>query len=191
MRFVSAELGGRRFATVIEGDRAIPIRGVAEIGLDTDAQLLAAPPLDRAGAVSLSDVHLRPVVPRLGKIICVGVNYRGHANEVGREEPSHPVLFTKFAESLIGPSDDICKPLESDAMDFEVERAVVIGRTVRRANRSQAMSAVAGLAVANDVTMHDYQRRSSQWLQGKAWERSTPLGPHLVTLDEVDLRAGP
>jgi len=101
------------------------------------------------------------------------------------------VLFTKFAESLIGPSDDICKPLESDAMDFEVERAVVIGRTVRRANRSQAMSAVAGLAVANDVTMHDYQRRSSQWLQGKAWERSTPLGPHLVTLDEVDLRAGP
>jgi acylpyruvate hydrolase len=190
MRFVSAERNGEHFAALVDGDRLIPLRDVDELGALTDNALLAAPALKRSAAVPLAEARLRPVVPRPGKIICLGLNYSGHTAEASLERPEYPVLFTKFVESLIGPYDDVQLPAESSAPDYEVELAVIIGQRTRRATRDQALAAIAGVAVANDVTMRDYQRRTGQWLQGKSWEATTPLGPELVTLDEVDLEGG-
>ncbi|SNR22920.1 fumarylacetoacetate hydrolase family protein [Actinomadura mexicana] len=128
---------------------------------------------------------LSPVVPRPGKILCVGLNYRTHILEMGRDLPEHPTLFAKFAEALIGPGDDIRLPPESSAADWEAELTVVIGRTVRRATEREAADAIAGFTVMNDVTMRDWQFRTKEWLQGKTFEGTTPLGPVLVTPDEL------
>ena len=100
------------------------------------------------------------------------------------------MLFTKFANSLTGPFDEIPCPPESSAIDYEGELTVVIGKSARRVSREDALGYVAGITVANDISMRDYQNKTHQWLQGKAWEASTPVGPELVTLDEVgDLSA--
>lgn len=128
---------------------------------------------------------LAPVVPRPGKIVCVGLNYRTHITEMGRELPEHPTLFAKYPEALIGPRDDLRLPAESDRVDWEGELAVVIGRRVRRATDEEASAAIAGYSVLNDVTMRDYQYRTPQWLQGKTWESSTPFGPVLATAEEI------
>jgi acylpyruvate hydrolase len=119
----------------------------------------------------------------------VGHNYRNHIKEMGREVPEFPTLFAKYAESLIGPNDDLALPQESDAVDWEAELAVVIGKTGRRISEADAPAHIAGYAVLNDVSMRDYQFRTIQWLQGKTWEKSTPFGPALVTKDEFT--AGP
>ena len=105
--------------------------------------------------------------------------------EMGRDLPEHPTLFAKYPEALIGPNDDIALPQESDAVDWEGELAVVIGKPARNAHRgARPRSAIAGYAVLNDVTMRDYQFRTLQWLQGKTLEKTTPFGPSLVTTDE-------
>jgi acylpyruvate hydrolase len=124
-------------------------------------------------------------VPRPGKIICVGLNYRAHILETGREPPQYPTLFAKFAETLTGPRDELVLPSVSEKVDWEVELGVIIGRPVYRATPAEAAAAIAGYTVVNDVSMRDWQRRTLQWLQGKAFERSTPAGPYLVTPDEV------
>ena len=185
MRFASCLHAGRWFAAAIVNDLAVPLDGIDELGSCTPISVLQDPPLRPADAVPLRDVTLRPVVPRPGKIICVGLNYLSHVGETGRDIPDYPVLFTKFAESLIGPTDPIIAPPESGQLDWEAELAVVIGRPGRRIPRSSALDHVAGYTIANDVTMRDYQYKTHQWLQGKAWEQSTPLGPYLVTPDEV------
>jgi acylpyruvate hydrolase len=104
---------------------------------------------------------------------------------MGRALPAHPTLFAKFAEALIGPYDNLVLPAESDAVDWEAELAVVIGQRVRHADRDSARTAIAGYTVLNDITMRDWQFRTSEWLQGKTFEATTPFGPHLVTTDEV------
>jgi acylpyruvate hydrolase len=124
-------------------------------------------------------------VPRPGKVICVGLSYRTHILEMGRELPRYPALFAKFAEALIGPRDPIALPPESAAADWEAELAVVLGGTVRRADPDQAAAAIAGFTVLNDITMRDWQYRSPMWLQGKTFEGTTPVGPVLVTPDEL------
>jgi acylpyruvate hydrolase len=118
-------------------------------------------------------------------VICVGLNYRSHIEEMGRELPEHPVLFAKFADSLAGANDPIAKPAESDQLDWECELAVVIGANVRRADTAQAEAAIAGFTGLNDFSMRDWQFRTREWLQGKMWDRSTPVGPYLVTPDEL------
>ena len=133
----------------------------------------------------LADVTLLPAVPNPGKVLCLGLNYREHVAEGVYEVPDHPVLFAKFADALIGAGAPIVVPPESSAVDYEAELAFVIGRTVRRASGDAAMESIAGYTAANDVTMRDYQYRTHQWLPGKSWARSTPLGPFLVTPDEV------
>jgi acylpyruvate hydrolase len=185
MRFASCCHGGRSFAAAIEGDRAIPLAGIRELGPATPSSVLADPPLDRKRSMPSADVTLRPVVPRPGKIICIGLNYLDHVGETGRELPKYPVLFTKFAETLTGPRDPIVIPPESTQVDYEGEIAVVIGRPGRRIGVADALGHLAGYTVANDVTMRDYQYKTHQWLQGKVWESSTPLGPWLVTPDEA------
>jgi acylpyruvate hydrolase len=184
VRFASCALGDRRFAGLVDGDVVRPLRDVVELGGDTPSEVLADPPLT-GERVPLADVRLRPVVPRPGKVVCMGLNYRAHVDEGVYEAPDYPVLFSKFAETLVAAGGPIVVPPESAAVDYEAELAFVIGRRVRRASGSAALDAVAGYTVANDVTMRDYQYRTHQWLPGKNWADSTPLGPFLVTPDEV------
>ena len=141
--------------------------------------------------MTLGDAELAPVVPRPNKIVCLGMNYRSHIEEMGRETPTHPTLFAKYARSLIGPRDPIVLPPESEQVDWEVELAFVIGREVRRVAGREARDAIAGFTVLNDVSMRDWQFRTMQFLQGKTWDNSTPVGPALVTLDEVAGGASP
>ena len=183
-RFASCALGERRFAALVEGDEVRPLEGVEELGAATPSSLLADPPLT-GESLRLADVSLRPVVPRPGKIICVGLNYKAHVDEGVYDLPDYPALFPKFADTLIGAGEPIVLPPESEAVDYEAELAFVVGRDVRRATGDEALAAVGGYTIANDVSMRDYQYKSHQWLAGKAWARSTPLGPWLVTPDEV------
>ena len=187
MRYASYEYDGRRRVGQIDDSSLIPLNGLVEIGADTPLGLLTATERLSAERVPVSDVHLLPVTPNPSKVVCVGLNYADHIAETGRDTPTYPVLFTKFGASLIGPTDDIVLPPETSQMDWEGELVVVIGKSGRRIPVEQAPDYVAGYTVANDITMRDYQYKTHQWLQGKAWDRSTPIGPYLVTPDEVDL----
>jgi acylpyruvate hydrolase len=183
-RFASCLLGERRFAALVDGDVVRPLDGVPELGAATPAEVLAAPVLT-SERIPLADVTLRPVVPQPGKIVCVGLNYRAHVDEGVFEVPDYPALFPKYADALVAAGKPVLVPPESEAADYEAELAFVVGRTVRRVRGAQALAAVGGYTIANDVTMRDYQYKTHQWLQGKTWAGSTPLGPYLVTPDEV------
>jgi acylpyruvate hydrolase len=185
-----------RLATIRtpSGTRAVRIEGETGIELpvaDVGA-LLANPDWPRVAAAGdgprhpMATVDLAPVVPPPPKIICVGLNYRSHIEETGRALPTHPTLFAKFTSALIGARDDLVLPAEAQSPDWEVELGVVVGRRTRRASHDEARAAIAGYTVVNDVTMRDWQRRTLQWLQGKTFEGTTPVGPVLVTPDEVD-----
>lgn len=134
--------------------------------------------------VAVSDTQLLPVVGRPRKIICIGRNYGAHAAERGAEVPAHPMLFPKWPTSLTGPYAEIALPPESNEVDWESELAFVFGRRARRVPAQDAAAVVFGFSAANDVTMRDFQRHTQQFTAGKAWDRSTPLGPSLVSADE-------
>jgi acylpyruvate hydrolase len=144
----------------------------------------AATVVGRVGELAV----LNPL-PRPTKVICCGLNYADHITEMGRELPDFPTLFAKYADTLVGPTDDVHAPAEVD-LDWEGELAVVVGQPLRRATEVQAREAIAGYTVANDISVRDWQRRTLQWFQGKAWDATTPVGPVLVTPDEVDPEAG-
>lgn len=142
-------------------------------------------PEQAEGAVRpLSSVVLRPPL-RPGKIVCVGLNYLDHIREVGREVPKAPTLFAKPPSSVIGPGDAIVKPSSTNELDHEVELAVVIGRQVRHIDRKEARNAVAGYTILNDVSARDMQHLTTQWFTGKALDTSCPIGPVLVTADDL------
>lgn len=126
-------------------------------------------------------LDLAPLIVRPDKIVCVGLNYRSHILETGNQLPQHPALFAKYSRALIGAHDDIALPSGSIAVDWEAELAVIIGRPVRHAGPEEARSAIAGYSVLNDVSVRDWQFRTSEWLQGKTFEGTTPLGPWLET----------
>ena len=184
-----------RLATLrtADGTRAVRLENgsYTDLGVPDVGALLNRPDWASYAATAAGRAHdpaaadLAPPVPRPGKILCVGLNYRTHILEMGRELPAYPTLFAKYAEALIGPADPILLPPESGAVDWEAELALVIGRTVRRASPEEAALAIAGFTVLNDVTMRDWQYRTPQWLQGKTFEGSTPTGPVLVTPDEL------
>ena len=170
-------------AARLDGDVLVPLEA-ADVG-----ELLAAGgggrPREGAAPVPAAGADFAPVVPRPGKIICVGLNYRAHILETGRDLPQYPTLFAKFADTLTGARDDLVLPSVSEKVDWEVELGVIIGRPVYRASVDEAEAGIAGYTVVNDVSMRDWQRRTLQWLQGKMFQRSTPTGPYLVTADEV------
>ncbi len=184
MRLATIRLGDQTAAVRVEGTTAIET-GFADVGALLRAGGLEAAATADGARHDVDTVDLAPVVPNPGKIVCVGLNYRNHILEMGRELPEHPTLFAKYPEALIGPRDEIQLPPESDQVDWEGELAVVIGKRVRRASAEEAKAAIAGYSVLNDVTMRDYQYRTLQWLQGKTWENTTPFGPVLVTEDEI------
>lgn len=185
MRFASVLHDDTPMAVLIDGDHAVPLRGIRELGPDTPLSLLRDPPLEPDSAFPATELHRRSVVPRPGKVISVGLNYADHIEETKREHSDYPVLFAKFASTLTGPYDPIPLPPEADAIDYEGELVIVIGERGRRVSRDRALDHVAGYAVANDISMRDYQYKTHQWLQGKAWDASTPVGPDLVTRDEI------
>jgi len=187
MKFASYEYRDHNGVGEVVGDTLLPLEGVTEIGLATTSATLASG--RRLASIPLSSVRIRPVVPAPSKIFCVGLNFRAHVEETGRELPTYPVLFPKWASSLIGAGDDIVLPPESSQVDYEGELAVIIGTPGRRIAEKDASNHILGFAVANDVTMRDYQYKTHQWLQGKAWDRSTPVGPYLVTPDEVAIES--
>ena len=186
MRFVSAILDGESVAAELIGDEVVPIIGLSEIGPASTIDLLRTAPRDAARATAISGVELRPLVPAARRILCVGLNYRSHIDETKRDDSDYPVLFSKFASALLPPDGVIELPPESTQVDYEGELAVIIGRPGRRIPESRAADHILGYAAANDVTMRDFQYRTHQWLQGKTWDRSTPLGPAVVTADELD-----
>jgi acylpyruvate hydrolase len=188
MKLATLRTGTGTTAVVVADTEAIEIEGVADVGALLGSQNWRAVADAAAGPAhplaSLGDKAWAPVVPRPGKILCVGLNYREHILEMGRELPEHPTFFSKFAEALVGAHDDIELPPVSSAVDWEGELAVIVGAPVRRATEAEAEAAIAGYAILNDVSMRDYQYRTLQWLQGKTFENSTPFGPYLVTSDE-------
>jgi 2-keto-4-pentenoate hydratase/2-oxohepta-3-ene-1,7-dioic acid hydratase in catechol pathway len=118
-------------------------------------------------------------------IICVGLNYRDHAEEGGMPIPERPVLFAKLLNSVIGPDESIVLPLDSTEVDYEAELAVVIGRRCRRVSAEEALDYVAGYTCLNDVSARDFQRGDGQWVRAKSQDTFGPIGPYLVTQDEI------
>ncbi|WP_040691008.1 fumarylacetoacetate hydrolase family protein [Nocardia vinacea] len=187
MAYATYEQGGQRQVGEVQGSTLVPLNGLEEIGAAIDLDVLAAATRMTDSAVDIDSVRLLPVVPNPSKIFCVGLNYREHVTESKRELPTYPVLFAKYADSLLGAFDNIVLPPESSQVDYEGELTVVIGRGGRRISEDDALDHVLGYTVANDITMRDFQYKTHQWMQGKAWDGSTPLGPYLVTPGEVDL----
>jgi 2-keto-4-pentenoate hydratase/2-oxohepta-3-ene-1,7-dioic acid hydratase in catechol pathway len=135
---------------------------------------------------ALDDVRLRAPIPRPGKILCSGINYRGHFEEnPGAKLPETPFFFSKVPSAVIGPGDSIVHPKLTRQLDYEVELAVVIGRTLRRAEEGEAMDAVAGYTILHDVSARDVQFKDNQITLGKNFDTFAPMGPCLVTVDEV------
>ncbi|MGW2287145.1 fumarylacetoacetate hydrolase family protein [Streptomyces phaeochromogenes] len=147
----------------------------------TAAEAGELPVLDADG------LRIGPPVARIGKVVCIGLNYHDHAKETGAEPPAEPVIFFKAADTVVGPYDTVLVPRGSVKTDWEVELAVVIGRTARYlASHEEALAHVAGYAVAHDVSEREFQiERGGTWDKGKNCETFNPLGPWLVTADEV------
>ena len=172
-------------AVRVDADEAIET-GHADVG-----ELLRAPYWDDVAVAAdgsrhaLDALDFAPLVSNPEKVICVGLNYLDHIAETGRPRPEYPTLFPKFARTLIGANDPIQLPLpdESVQVDWEAELGLVIGTEVRRASPEQARAAIAGYTVVNDVSVRDFQNRTTQFLQGKAWEGTTPVGPYLVVAE--------
>lgn len=185
MKLATARIEGATRAVRVEGDSLVDL-GYSDLG-----ELLAQPDWKARAAASdgatysAEGVSYAPLVPQPSKVVCVGLNYRNHIKEMGRDLPEYPTLFSKFSDTLIGATDDIMRPAETAAFDWEVELAVVIGSPVRRATTAEAEQAIAGFTVLNDITCRDWQFRTKEWLQGKNWDATTPVGPYLVTPDEL------
>ena len=174
-------------AVRVEGDEAVrlPFAGVEEIL--SSGRLDLAGSLDELGRLPLDSVEWAPLVSQPNKIICVGLNYRDHVEEMGRDLPNAPTYFSKFSGSLIGANDELQLPDPSVSThnDLEAELAIVIGTTARNVDAANAMGHVAGFTVFNDFSVRDYQTRTGQFLAGKTFERASGLGPVMVTVDEI------
>jgi acylpyruvate hydrolase len=176
---------GGTLAVRLDGDEAVEL-GDGDVG----AVLRRADWREWAAAADgprrpVADLDYAPLVPRPDKIVCVGLNYRSHIAETGRQPPEHPTLFAKYRSALIGAHDEIVLPAVSDMVDWEAELAVIVGAPARHVSPAEAVDRIAGYSVLNDVSARDFQYRTMQWLQGKTFEASTPVGPWLVTADEA------
>lgn len=193
MRYVSfISPDGPSYGVVVDGgihDLGARLGGVlpvlrsylraAELGVSS--KLSGGLPVDFAE----SDVVLLPPVPNPEKVICVGLNYEGHRLETGRPKQTHPTLFARFADTLVGHNSAIRRPSVSQALDFEGELAVVIGRSGFRIPESEADSFVAGYSCFNDASLRDFQRHTHQFMPGKNFPDTGAFGPWLITPDEV------
>ncbi|MGW3542890.1 fumarylacetoacetate hydrolase family protein [Nocardia niigatensis] len=181
MRYTTIRHDGAVSAARVEGDRLIVVDAP-----DAVAAMRGRSAVRDLAELDAGAVEYLPVSPEPAHILCVGLNYRGHIRELGRPEPVYPALFAKFASTLLGPTQPLVLPAVSDRVDWEAELAVVIGRPAYRIDSTQARAVIAGYTVANDISMRDWQHRTTEALQGKTFDHSTPLGPVLVGPDELD-----
>jgi 2-keto-4-pentenoate hydratase/2-oxohepta-3-ene-1,7-dioic acid hydratase in catechol pathway len=185
--------GAERPGLLVDGEGRVDVSGFGE---DYDEGFFASGGLTRLAQWYAqngsrcprigADERIGPPVRRPSKIVCIGRNYRAHAQETGAEIPSEPLLFMKATTALAGPYDNLVRPRGSDKLDYEVELAVVIGRRALYVREQDALDYVAGFALMNDYTERGFQRdRGGQWTKGKSADGFAPLGPLLVTTDEV------
>ena len=169
------------------------IRDLSGTVADLSGDVLSAEGLARIAALDPASLPAVEGNPRLGpcvggtqKIICIGLNYSDHAAETGAEPPEEPIIFAKAINALCGPNDDVEMPRGSKALDWEVELAIVIGKRAKYVSEADALDHVAGFSIMNDVSERDFQtKRSGQWTKDKSHDTFGPLGPWLVTRDEV------
>jgi len=160
--------------------------GVTDVG-----ELLARPDLvtrvaEASGpTIDPGDVRLAAPIRRPGKIICVGLNYHDHCREQGLEPPAYPMLFSKFANAVADPGASVTRPAATEKLDLECELAIVVGRRASGTGREEAAGAIFGYTILNDVTMRDLQREDKQWLRAKGSDGFAPMGPGVVTADEL------
>lgn len=197
MRLSWIHLEGRDVLAVRVGDALLAVERVAPELPRTLRAFLAAGPAaltalaDRLAGVDASDARISapftylPLAEAASKFICLGLNYRAHAAEAAFEAPTYPVIFTRFATSLVGHEAPMILPPCSPYFDYEAELAVVIGRRATRVSKASAHEYVAGYTLFNDGSIRDYQKRTHQWTIGKNFDRTGPLGPELVTADEL------
>jgi acylpyruvate hydrolase len=192
MKLATIRTDGGTRAARIDGDTATVLDAVDVGALLGDAGWAGRATAATGATLAVADLDYAPLIPRPDKIMCIGLNYRSHIMEMrGGDLPGYPTVFAKYRSSLVGAHDDIVLPAASSAVDWEAELAVIIGSPIRRADRDTATAAIAGYSVLNDVSMRDWQNRTLQFLQGKTFESSTPLGPWLVTPDEPGAVPGP
>jgi 2-keto-4-pentenoate hydratase/2-oxohepta-3-ene-1,7-dioic acid hydratase in catechol pathway len=197
MRLLTYQTADEPSAAIQAGDMLVPVsaleapastaRGLLE-ALDGDGLGELAARADDAGErISLADATLCAPIPDAHKIICMGLNYRDHAEETGQEVPAAPMWFAKFANSLTGSGQPIVLPAaHAEYDDYEAELALVMGRTAKNVSAEDALSYVAGAMPFNDVSARDLQLQNPLWTSGKAIDTFAPCGPALVTLDEID-----
>jgi acylpyruvate hydrolase len=175
---------GTTAAARLDGDELVLLPVADVVGLLTEPGWRDAAASAGGERVALAGADLGPTV-RPTKVFCVGWNYRSHIEEMGRPLPEYPTLFIKVPDTLTGPYDDLVVPQASSEVDWEVELGVVIGTPARRVDTAAAAACIAGYTVVNDISMRDWQNRTPQFDQGKNFEASTPVGPFLVTGDEL------
>jgi 2-keto-4-pentenoate hydratase/2-oxohepta-3-ene-1,7-dioic acid hydratase in catechol pathway len=192
MRFVTYESGGKARAGLLSSDDLVADLSAAGFGSVID--LIEAGSAGRAKAETfaagatkekLSSVKLLAPIPRPRKLICIGLNYRDHAAETGSPIPDVPTVFNKFATAVIAPGANIVLPKVSKSPDYEAEFAFVIGRGGRHIPAGDWQKHVFGYTIVNDVSARDYQRATTQWLMGKTFDTFAPMGPWIVTADEI------
>ncbi len=176
-----------KYVDLHAADATLPTCPKTLLGLP-DGLTRAAAAFDKAQAAGqFVEGRLLAPIPRPGKVICIGLNYRDHAEESGQPIPTEPVCFSKFSSAVIGPEEPIILPRVSHKVDYEAELVVVIGKPGKNIPRDKAMEHVAGYTVGHDVSARDWQigRPGGQWLMGKTPDTFAPMGPHLVTRDEI------
>jgi 2-keto-4-pentenoate hydratase/2-oxohepta-3-ene-1,7-dioic acid hydratase in catechol pathway len=183
MRFVSYSTPEGPRAGLLRDGRVFDT-GRPLVSLVDEGSLGAIPPGDGPG-LPLEDVTLLPPIGRPGKLICIGLNYRGHAEEQGIEAPETPTFFAKFANALAAPGATVQLPPWSSKVDYEAEVAFVIGSRCKDVPATEAMGVVAGYTLLNDLSARDYQFKTPQWMPGKTFDGAAPCGPALVTPDEA------
>ena len=168
---------------LLGADLGAVLAGADPVAVLTDAESEAA--YEGQALVPMGEVRLLAPLARPGKIVCVGLNYHDHCREQNVEPPAYPTLFAKFASAISHPGDPIVRPRATEMLDLEAELAVVIGWRASRVSVARAMDHVFGYTILNDVTARDLQREDRQWLRAKSWDGFAPLGPAVVTRDEI------
>jgi acylpyruvate hydrolase len=171
------DIWGEAFAHVRVEDRTV--EAILEGGLLPEVSAI------EDDGVPVEGVELLPPITHPGKIICVGLNYRSHAEEQGKEPPDTPTFFAKFTNALAAPGATVSLPAWSDRVDYEAEVAFIIGDRCKDASEADAMDHVAGFMLFNDLSARDYQFKTPQWMPGKTFDGAAPCGPALVTIDEA------
>ncbi len=187
MKLVAYSMKGEtqvRRGVVLGGEHVVEVPGDF-LALDADHLERAERHAEGQTGIALKEVKLHSPVPHPGKILCIGLNYLDHCQETGSPVPEHPILFAKFSNALVGHEGEIKLDGTSQQVDYEAELAFVIGKQAYKVSEAEAMDYVAGYITANDVSARDVQFADSQWVRGKTLDTFCPLGPWLVTKDEV------